>query len=111
MFSSVAADRARSTVVLYGAAKSGLEYYLRGLDIRFRRDGLRTVCVKPGFVQTEMTAGLPAPPFAAQPEQIARIALRAIDRGTRQVYAPPIWRWIMLAVRAIPAPLLRRMRF
>jgi hypothetical protein len=67
--------------------------------------GCGTVCVKPGFVKTSMTDGLPAPPFAGEPEAVARRVLRAIDRGQPVVYAPAIWRWIMLVNP--PAPALR----
>ncbi len=72
VFSSVAGERGRKPVVLYGAAKAGLSRYLEGLDHRFRARGLRVVCVKPGFVRTSMTAGLPEPPFAGEPEPVAR---------------------------------------
>jgi NAD(P)-dependent dehydrogenase (short-subunit alcohol dehydrogenase family) len=111
VFSSVAGDRGRKPVVLYGAAKAGLSRYLEGLDHRFRAAGLRTVCVKPGFVKTSMTEGLRPPPFAGEPEQVARTVLRAIDSGRPVVYAPPIWRLVMLAVRMIPRPLMRRLSF
>jgi len=111
VFSSVAGDRARRRVVLYGATKAGLSYYLEGLDARFRREGLRTVCVKPGFVRTAMTAGLPEPPFAADADAVAARALRAIDRGWPVVYAPSIWRLVMLAIRALPRAALRRLEF
>lgn len=111
VFSSVAGDRARRRVVLYGAAKAGLSHYLAGLDARHRREGLRTVCVKPGFVRTAMTAGLPAPPFAAEPEDVARDVLRAIDRGRPVVYTPAIWRLVMLAIRALPRAAMRHLEF
>jgi NAD(P)-dependent dehydrogenase (short-subunit alcohol dehydrogenase family)/predicted anti-sigma-YlaC factor YlaD len=110
VFSSVAGDRARRKVVLYGATKAGLSYYLDGLDARFRRDGLRTVCVKPGFVRTAMTAGLPEPPFAADADAVAARALRAIDHGWPVVYAPPIWRSRSDAEIIFPYPLIGRMR-
>ncbi|HEY3120216.1 MAG TPA: SDR family NAD(P)-dependent oxidoreductase [Vicinamibacteria bacterium] len=111
VFSSVAGDRGRKPVVLYGAAKAGLSRYLEGLDHRFRAAGLRTVCVKPGFVKTSMTDGLRPPPFAGEPEPVARTVLRAIDRGTPMVYAPPIWRLVMFAVRLLPRPVMRRVGF
>jgi NAD(P)-dependent dehydrogenase (short-subunit alcohol dehydrogenase family) len=111
VFSSVAGDRARKPVVLYGAAKAGLTAYLDGLDLKFRSQGLKTVCVKPGFVRTGMTQGLHEPPFASEPEAVARIVVEAIDRGTRQVYAPAIWRPVMAAVRALPRFMLRRLGF
>ena len=65
VFSSVAGERGRKSVVLYGAAKAGLSRYLEGLDHRFHAQGLRVICVKPGFVRTSMTEGLAEPPFAA----------------------------------------------
>jgi decaprenylphospho-beta-D-erythro-pentofuranosid-2-ulose 2-reductase len=111
VFSSVAGDRGRTTNVFYGAAKAGLTRYLEGLDHRFHGQGLRVVTVKPGFIHTAMTDGLPAPPFAGEPEDVARRVLRAIDRGTPVVYAPAIWQAVMLAVRALPRSVMRRATF
>jgi NAD(P)-dependent dehydrogenase (short-subunit alcohol dehydrogenase family) len=111
VFSSVAGERGRKPVALYGAAKAGLTRYLEALDHKYRRDGLRTVCVKPGFVKTSMTAGLPAPPFAGEPEGVARVVLKAIDRGAPVVYAPPIWALVMLVIRWLPRAVMRRIRF
>ena len=107
----MAGDRGRKPVVLYGAAKAGLSAYLEGLDHRFHAAGLRTVCVKPGFVRTSMTEGLFAPPFAGEPAAVAATVLRAIDRGTPIVYAPPIWRLVMLAVRSLPRAIMRKVGF
>ncbi|HJR03983.1 MAG TPA: SDR family NAD(P)-dependent oxidoreductase [Methylomirabilota bacterium] len=108
-FSSVAGDRARRNY-LYGASKAGLSAFLDGLDLVYRERGVRVLCVKPGFVRTAMTAGLPVPPFAGEPEAVAAAVVRAMDRGRHQVYAPGIWRWIMLVVRALPRAVLRRVR-
>ena len=111
VFSSVAGERGRKPVVLYGAAKAGLSAYLEGLDHKYRAAGLRTVCVKPGFVKTSMTEGLKPPPFAGEPEQVAGIVLRAIDRGTPVVYAPGIWALIMLVIRWLPRLVMRKIGF
>lgn len=111
VFSSVAGERARKPVVFYGAAKAGLSYYLDGLDHAYRARGLRTIVVKPGFVKTSMTAGLTPPPFAGEPEQVARLVLAAIDRGEPVVFAPKIWRWIMLVIRNLPRAVMRRINF
>ena len=110
-FSSVAGDRARRTNYLYGASKAGLSAFLEGLHLAYADRGVRVVCVRPGFVKTAMTAGLPVPPFAGNPDTVARVVLRAIDRGTPVIYAPPIWRFIMLAIRLLPRAVMRRMRF
>ncbi len=99
-FSSVAGERGRKPVVLYGAAKAGLSRYLEGLDHKFRGRGLKTVCVKPGFVKTGMTAGLKPPPFAGTPDDVARAraqgdrprlagGVRSIDVALGDVRDPP----------------------
>ena len=111
VFSSVAGERARKTVYLYGSTKAALSYYLEGVDHRYRDAGLVTICVKPGFVRTSMTAGLDPPPFTGEPDAVAARVLRAIDRGTPVVYAPGIWRWIMLVIRWLPRALMRRVGF
>ena len=111
VFSSVAGERGRKPVILYGAAKAGLTRYLEGLDHKHHADGLRVVTVKPGFVKTSMTAGLSPPPFAGEPEAVARRVLRAIDRGTPVVYAPAPWRLIMAIIRALPRAIMRRINF
>ena len=111
MFSSVAGDRGRKPVVLYGASKAGLSAYLEGLDHKFRVSGLKTICVKPGFVRTGMTAGLPEPPFAADPDQVAAAVVNAIDKGTPVIYAPPIWALVMLVIRNLPRFVMRKIGF
>lgn len=111
VFSSVAGERGRKPVILYGAAKAGLSHYLEGLDYKFRAEGLRTVCVKPGFVRTSMTEGLPEPPFAADPDAVAAAAIRGIDRGAMVVYAPPVWRLVMGVIRLLPRFVMRRVGF
>jgi decaprenylphospho-beta-D-erythro-pentofuranosid-2-ulose 2-reductase len=111
VFSSVAGERGRKPVVLYGAAKAGLTRYLEALDHKYRAQGLRTVCVKPGFVNTSMTAGLKPPPFAGEPDAVARVVLKAIDRGQPVIYAPPIWALVMLAIRWLPRGVMRRISF
>ena len=111
VFSSVAGERGRKPVVLYGASKAGLTRYLEGLDHKYRSQGLITVCVKPGFVRTSMTAGLSAPPFAGDPEPVAERVLQAIDRGRPVVYVPAIWFAIMLIIRSLPRFIMRRIGF
>ncbi len=111
VFSSVAGERGRKPVILYGAAKAGLSRYLEGLDHKFRAQGLKVVCVKPGFVKTGMTWGLKPPPFAGEPDDAARRVLRAIDRGWPEVYVPAAWRWVMLVIRNLPRAVMRRIKF
>ncbi len=110
-FSSVAGERGRKPVVLYGSSKAGLSAYLEGLDHKHKSDGLHVVCVKPGFVKTSMTEGLPTPPFAGEPDQVARDVLRAIERRKPVRYTPAIWGLVMLVIRHLPRFVMRRIGF
>ena len=76
-----------------------------------RAQGLRTMCVKPGFVKTGMTVGLKPPPFAGTPEEVARRVLKAMDRGWPEVYVPWTWRWVMCVIRGLPRFVMRRIEF
>lgn len=109
--SSVAGDRGRKPVILYGAAKAGLSHYLEGLDHKFHAGGLRVVCVKPGFVKTGMTSGLTPPPFAGEADGVAADIVRAIDRGQPIVYTPRVWQAVMLVIRLLPRAVMRRIGF
>jgi decaprenylphospho-beta-D-erythro-pentofuranosid-2-ulose 2-reductase len=109
--SSVAGERGRKPVVLYGASKAGLSAYLEGLDHKFQPQGLRVITVKPGFVKTGMTDGLPTPPFAGEPEQVARDIVRGIDRASPVVYTPTIWALVMMVIRWLPRFVMRKIGF
>jgi decaprenylphospho-beta-D-erythro-pentofuranosid-2-ulose 2-reductase len=111
VFSSVAGDRGRKPVVLYGASKAGLSAYLEALDHKFHAHGLSVLCVKPGFVKTAMTAGLKPPPFAGEAEPVSIQVLRAMDRHKSIVYVPAIWRLVMLVIRHLPRFVMRRIAF
>ena len=111
VFSSVAGERGRKPTLLYGAAKAGLSRYLEGLDHKFRARGLRTICVKPGFVKTGATAGMKPPPFAGEPEGVARDVLRAIARGTPEIYTPGMWGHVMRVIRWLPRFVMRKINF
>lgn len=111
VFSSVAGDRGRKPVALYGAAKAGLSRYLEAIDHKHHSDGLRVLTVKPGFVKTSMTAGLKPPPFAGEPDQVAQRVVSALDRGAAEVYAPVAWGPIMTVIKGLPRFVMRRVGF
>jgi decaprenylphospho-beta-D-erythro-pentofuranosid-2-ulose 2-reductase len=111
VFSSVAGDRGRKPVGIYGASKAGLSHYLESLDHKYRADGLITLTVKPGFVKTGMTAGLKPPPFAGEPDGVARDVLRALDAGRPVLYTPAMWGLVMAVIRRLPRFIMRRVGF
>jgi short-subunit dehydrogenase len=108
---SVAGDRGRGSNYVYGAAKAGLAVFMQGLHHRLaqRKSPIRAVVVKPGFVDTPMTAGMArGGPLWATPVQIAQVILRAMEGGGAIVYAPWFWRWVMLIIRLLPQAVMNR---
>ena len=107
---SVAGDRGRQSNYVYGAAKAGLGVLVQGIAHRLalRGSGARAVLVKPGFVDTPMTDHLPKGPLWASPASVAKTIRAAAKGGPPVRYAPGWWRWVMLAIRLVPAPILHR---
>lgn len=107
---SVAGDRGRQSNFVYGAAKAGLAALCEGLQHRLHGAALRVLLVKPGPVDTPMTAHMPrgGPMPWATPERVADDILRAAARGRAEVYTPGFWRWIMLLIRNAPRALFHR---
>lgn len=108
---SVAGDRGRRKNYLYGSAKAGLAVYAEGLRARLFRHGATVTLVKPGFIDTAMTWGLPGLFLVATPDACANAALRAAERGRPVVYHPGFWRWIMLLIRLLPSAAMKRLNF
>ena len=107
VFSSVAGERVRASNVVYGAAKAGLDALALGLGDALRRDGVRVMVVRPGFVRTRMTRGLAAAPFATAPADVAITVARGLERGATVVWSPPALRWVMLVLRLLPRRIFR----
>lgn len=110
VISSVAGDRGRASNYVYGSAKALVSTFLSGLRQRLRSAGVRVITVKPGFVDTPMTSAFRKGVLWAQPGDIARGIMRAVDRGDAVVYLPGFWRLIMLVVRLIPEQVFTRLR-
>lgn len=107
--SSVAGDRGRRSNYAYGAAKAALSTYLAGLRHRLAGSGVQVLTIKPGFVDTPMTADFPKGPLWVGPEVIARGICRAVARRRAEIYLPWFWRPVMALIRAIPEPLFQRL--
>lgn len=108
--SSVAGDRGRASNFVYGSAKAGLTALLSGLRNSLASANVAVVTVKPGFVATQMTAGMNLPkPLTAQPEEVAAAIVRAQQRGADVVYVRPVWALIMLIIKCIPERVFKRL--
>jgi len=108
--SSVAGDRGRQSNYVYGSAKGALSLFMQGLRNRLHPSHVRVITVKPGFVDTAMTYGMPGMFFVATPEYIGQRIVMALDRRSDIVYLPWFWRYIMLIIRLIPERIFKRLR-
>jgi decaprenylphospho-beta-D-erythro-pentofuranosid-2-ulose 2-reductase len=108
---SVAGDHGRLKNYVYGSAKAGLHAFAQGLRARLFRAGVQVTTVKPGFIDTAMTFGMKTGPLMASPEACARACLKLARGGREVAYYPPVWRLIMLIIKLIPEPVMKRMSF
>jgi short-subunit dehydrogenase len=110
VISSVAGDRGRQSNYVYGSAKAMVTAFTSGLRQRLYGSGVAVVTIKPGFVDTPMTAAFPKGPLWAKPHKIAAGIVRAVDRSATVLYLPAFWRLIMLIIRLIPESIFRRLK-
>lgn len=109
--SSVAGDRGRASNYYYGSAKAGLTAYLSGLRNRLQASGVHVLTVKPGFVATKMTEGLPLPkPLTASAKQVAVASFNAQKKGKNVLYTIWPWFWIMFIIKHIPEAIFKKLK-
>lgn len=107
---SVAGDRGRQSNYVYGTAKSAVATFLQGMRNRLHKSGIQVLTIKPGFVDTPMTAAFDKKgPLWSSPEIIAQGILRGIAKRRDVVYAPWFWWGVMAIIRAIPERVFKRL--
>ncbi|APV49933.1 short-chain dehydrogenase [Betaproteobacteria bacterium GR16-43] len=108
--SSVAGDRGRASNYVYGSAKGALSIFLGGLRSRLHASGVHVVTVKPGFVDTPMTAAFKKGALWSPPERIARGIVAALEHGGTEVYLPWFWWPILFVIRHLPEAIFVRLK-
>ncbi len=108
VISSVAGDRGRQSNYVYGTAKGAISIFLQGLRNRLCKSGVHVLTIKPGFVDTPMTASFKKGLLWAQPDTIAAGILKGIDGKRNEIYLPSFWRFIMTIIRTIPEAIFKR---
>ena len=104
-------DRGWARNFIYGAAKAGLNCFLEGLQQKYDGSRVHIVRVKPGLVDTPMTAALEKGSLLwSSPDRVANDIHWAILHRRRVVYSPWFWRWIMTIVRGLPWFVFRRLK-
>lgn len=110
VISSVAGDRGRQSNYVYGAAKGGLSLFLQGLRNRLFSRGVSVITIKPGFVDTPMTAGIKKNALFVTPDVVAKGIFKAINKKRDVVYLPCFWWGIMLVIKSIPEFFFKRQK-
>lgn len=109
VISSVAGDRGRPTNYVYGAAKGAVSLFLQGLRARLYKSGVSVVTVKPGFVDTPMTASLKKGLLFASARTVGQGVYEAMKKGKEVVYLPWFWHPILLVLKSIPEQAFKRL--
>ncbi|WP_406320863.1 decaprenylphospho-beta-D-erythro-pentofuranosid-2-ulose 2-reductase [Streptomyces sp. NBC_00519] len=109
VLSSVAGERARRSDFIYGSSKAGLDAFAQGLGDALHGTGAHVMVVRPGFVRSKMTAGLPRAPFATTPEAVATAVELGLRRRSETVWVPGVLRVVMSALRHVPQDVFRRL--
>ncbi|KOU39044.1 MULTISPECIES: decaprenylphospho-beta-D-erythro-pentofuranosid-2-ulose 2-reductase [unclassified Streptomyces] len=109
VLSSVAGERARRSNFIYGSSKAGLDAFAQGLGDALHGTGVHVMVVRPGFVRTKMTAGLPEAPLATTPEAVALAIEAGLRRRAEVVWVPGALRVVMSALRHAPRGVFRRL--
>jgi decaprenylphospho-beta-D-erythro-pentofuranosid-2-ulose 2-reductase len=109
VISSVAGDRGRASNYVYGSAKAMVTAFTSGLRQRLHKSNVAVVTIKPGFVDTPMTAELKKGLLWAKPAAVAATIVKAIDAKSSEVYVPAFWRAVMLGIQAIPNQFFKKL--
>jgi len=107
--SSVAGERVRRSNFVYGSTKAGLDGFYLGLGEALREYGPRVLVIRPGQLRTRMSAHVKEAPFTIEKEDVAAIAVSASAQGKELVWAPGVWRYVMMVLRHVPRPIFRRL--
>ena len=111
VISSVAGDRGRQSNYVYGSAKAAVTAFLSGLRQRLAKSNVDVLTIKPGFVDTPMTANIANKgALWAKPDAVAAGIVRAIDKRRSVVYLPWFWYLIMLVIKHIPEPIFKKLK-
>jgi decaprenylphospho-beta-D-erythro-pentofuranosid-2-ulose 2-reductase len=106
---SVAGDRGRQSNYVYGTAKAAVATFVQGLRNRLERKGVKVVTIKPGFVDTPMTASFKKGLLWADPAAVAAGIDHAMHGKSGEYYLPFFWAWIMLIIRSVPEGIFKRL--
>lgn len=110
VISSVAGDRGRASNYVYGSTKAMVTAFTSGLRQRLYKSNVAVVTIKPGFVDTPMTASLKKGLLWVKPNVVAEKIMQAIDQRKDEIYVPAFWWVIMQMIKVIPNSVFKKLR-
>lgn len=110
VISSVAGDRGRASNYVYGSAKAMITAFTSGLRQRLHKSNVAVVTIKPGFVDTPMTASFKKGLLWAKPAAVAAKIVQAINKRKNEVYVPAFWWAVMVVIVFVPITLFKRVK-
>lgn len=108
ILSSVAGERVRRANFIYGSSKAGMDGFAQGLGDALEGSGASVLIVRPGFVRSKMTEGMPDAPMSTTPEAVAEATAKAIAAGKEIIWVPAGLRFVFMVFRHLPRVLWRR---
>ncbi|HEV2636816.1 MAG TPA: decaprenylphospho-beta-D-erythro-pentofuranosid-2-ulose 2-reductase [Actinocrinis sp.] len=108
VISSVAGERARKANFIYGSTKAGLDAFTQGLGDSLHGTGVHVMVVRPGFVESKMTAHMDKGPMATTPEAVADAIVAGLRKGSEMIWVPAQLRFVMAGLRHLPRPVFRK---
>ena len=108
VISSVAGDRGRASNYVYGSAKAMVTAFTSGLRQRLHKSNVAVITIKPGLVDTPMTAAFKKGMIWAKPATVAAMIVHAVDKKKNEVYVPAFWWLVMLIIRLLPLSIFKR---
>jgi short-subunit dehydrogenase len=109
VISSVAGDRGRQSNYIYGSAKGAVSIFLQGLRNRLSSGNVKILTIKPGMVDTPMTAHMPKTALFSKPSVIGKGIYEAMTKGKDVVYLPWFWKYVMCIIKSIPESIFKKL--
>jgi hypothetical protein len=110
VITSVAGDRGRQSNYIYGSAKALVSTFLSGLRNRLASTGVHVIDIRPGFVDTPMTADFKKGALWASPQTVAKGIVKGIKSKKNVLYLPWFWWGIMSIICSIPESIFKKLK-
>jgi decaprenylphospho-beta-D-erythro-pentofuranosid-2-ulose 2-reductase len=109
VITSVAGERARADNFVYGSTKAGLDAFAQGLGDQLDGTGASVMVIRPGFVRTSMTEGMPDGPMATTAEAVAKDIVAGLRRNAHTVWSPAKLQYVFAVLKVLPRPVWRKL--